>query len=222
MRKLTIILFFAELIFAACESQSDRLQSLPISVDTSGIFSKEIPTYEDGRHKGDTDYIFKDIRRMASELRLDSIENGFDSLQIRIWLGHSMAIRKNIVILKKINGKWSAQLVTYSEGQKGKTLQLFIEKKTIKSVHPLSGWDVIIKKINALEILTLPNDGDLKDYNGCGMDGIAYYFETSTKRQYRFFYYCNPEDNVGRFREAKNVLEFASVLENEFDFTYTK
>ena len=59
-------------------------------------------------------------------------------------------------------------------------------------------------------------------YNGCGEDGVPYYFEVATVNKYRFYKYCNIEDNIGKFEEAKDVDKIAKLLEAEFSFTYTK
>jgi hypothetical protein len=180
--KYSTILFLAYFIIGTFKTRAQ----------TSSQFLKEIPIEREGRHKGQPDLMFQFLRKDASDLNFDSLEKGFDSLQVRIWLGHSLAVKRNLVILK------------------------------VSNVAPISGWNNLVKNLLDLKILTLQNANDIEGYNGCGMDGIVYYFETSTKKRYRFYYYCNPDDNLNKYWQAKSVLQFSYLLEKEFDFTYTK
>jgi hypothetical protein len=98
-----------------------------------------------------------------------------------------------------------------------------ISNKGIEEVEPKSGWTNFIKAITDLQILTLPNGQDIKDYNSCGgTDGIDYFFEMATPEKYRFYYYCNPDQNMNQFWQVKNVVEFSNLLEKEFQFKYTR
>jgi len=183
---------------------------------------REIAVYKEGPSRGDTDYLFTEIRKEAFDLELEPIEDGFDSLQLRIWLGHSLAVKRNVVVLKNTNKQWTAQLITYSHGhsEKGKT---FISNKDVKAVTPKSGWANFIQRLFDLQILVLPNGQDIQGYRSCGgTDGIDYVFESATRSKYRFYYYCNPDVNMNQFREVRNVVEFSNLLEKEFNFTYTK
>jgi hypothetical protein len=221
MQNLISIFCLASLFLASCgKRENDAIAQID---DKSKTFKQEIPTYKNGRSKGDTEYLFKALRQDALELGLDFIENGFDSLQLRIWLGHSMAIKRNVVILKQVNRQWFGQLVTYSYGHDDKNGQEFISRKDIEQVNPKCGWTDFIKALMNLQIPTLPNGQDINGYNSCGgNDGIDYFFEIATPEKYRFYYYCNPEENINQFWQVKNVVEFSHLLEKEFDFTFTK
>ena len=162
------------------------------------------------------------VKRDAIALKLDYLERGFDSLQLRIWLGHSMAIRKNVIVLKYSNKTWSCQLLAFTYGHATNVGDEFIATNEIKVITPKSGWDSFIRQLFSFQILTLPDDENLAGYNGCGEDGVPYYFEVATINKYRFYKYCNIEDNKGKFEEATDVDKIANLLEGEFSFTYTK
>jgi hypothetical protein len=221
MQNLISIICLASLFFASCNGQDNNVSAQ--ITDKPKKIKKEIPTYKDGRSKGGTAYLFKVLRRDASELGLDFIENGFDSIQVRIWLGHSMAVKRNVIVLKQVNGQWFGQLVTYSYGHDDKNGKEFISNKEIKEANPKSGWTNLIKTLMDLQIPTLPNGQDINGYNSCGgEDGIDYFFEIASPKEYRFYYYCNPDENINQFWQVKNVVEFSNLLEKEFSFTYTK
>jgi hypothetical protein len=219
-----LILFFSFILFSAsCDRQNIQINDTSSNGNILATFNKEIKTYKDGRSKGDTDYLFKAVKQDASWLDLDLIENGFDSLQIRIWLGHSMAVKRNVVVLKKVNGQWLGQVITYSIRHDDSVNKQVLERKEVKQVNPKSGWTHFIEQLTELQILALPNGQDIKGYNSCGgMDGIDYFFEAASPKQYRFYYYCNPDENVNQFWQVKNVVNFSTLFEKEFDFTYTR
>jgi hypothetical protein len=157
------------------------------------------------------DLLHEYINRNAFDLQLDSLEAGYDSLQLRIWLGHSMAKVKHVVILKFKDQKWKGQLVSFNHDM----------VKKVRNVYPGSGWDTLIDSLYKLGIVTLPHETEIAGYNGVGADGISYYFEIATSKKYRVYSYGNPGDNTN-FWQAVNVLQMAKLLEKEFDFQYVK
>lgn len=179
-------------------------------------FVRDVPIIKNGKLKGQEDPAHEYINREAFALQLDSLENGYDSLQLRIWLGHSMAVTKHVVIIKNRNKKWNGQLVSYRRQKENEQ-----PEKKVTIIHPGSGWDIFIEKLYKLNIMTLASETDVSGYNGRGLDGISYEFETATPKMYRFYSYSNPQDNTS-LAQAGDVLQIASLLEKEFDFTYTK
>ena len=163
------------------------------------------------------EYFYEFINQDAFALQLDSLEAGYDSLQIRIWLGHSLARVRHVVILKYKDQEWRGQLVSFSD-ETGNHHPV----KKVRKVSPNSGWDILIDSLYKLGIVTLPNETAIAGYscNG-GTDGVSYNFEIATSNRYRYYRYDNPED-CKSFWQARNVLQIASLLENEFDFKYVK
>jgi hypothetical protein len=175
-----------------------------------------VPIIKEGRLKGHDDPFYEDINKYAFALQLDSLEAGYDSLQLRIWLGHSMAKVKYVVILKFKDQKWKGQLVSFSNKTENNDLC-----KKVRTMSPGSGWHTLIDSLYKLKIVTLPHEAEIARYNGAGADGMSYYFEIATSKRYRIYNYTNPEDNT-KFWQAANVLKIANLLEKEFNFQYVK
>jgi hypothetical protein len=184
--------------------------------DRNPGFVTEIPREKDG----ELDYMYKYVIKEDSKLLgLDSLEYGYDSVQIRVWLGHSLAITQHIVILSSTNNKWKARLITLYRDEQVKPAKISVKDR---EVNPKSGWADFVKSLTGFNIYYLPHCNYDKACDECGaLDGISYYFETGSKYSYRFFYYCNPDIAKG-CPEAMTVLQFAAFLEKEFNFTYTK
>jgi len=176
-------------------------------------FVREVPIIKEGGLKGHEEYFYEYINKDAFALQLDSLEAGYDSLQFRIWLGHSMAKVKHVVILKFKDQNWKGQLVSFSKET---------ESKKVRKVYPRSGWGALIDSLYKLRIVTLPHETEITGYSGAGeADGISFDFEIATSKRYRAYSYSNPGDNTN-FWQAGNVLQIANLLEKEFDFQYVK
>ncbi|WP_336518157.1 hypothetical protein [Pollutibacter soli] len=112
MQRLQFYIFqFLLLVFYGCNTNEYDAAS-----DYNSKFIREIPIEQSGATKGQADYMYNVYNKFSNELGLDLIKNGFDSVQIRIWLGHSMAFENQIVILKNTQGSWTAELTRTAHG----------------------------------------------------------------------------------------------------------
>ena len=222
MQNSNLLFLAAVLLIASCwEHNSDSNSRLSTS-DTLKTFISEIPTYKHGRLKGDTSNSFKAIKEQSKQLDLTNLYKGYDSLEIRIWLGHSLAVKRNVVIINRTNSKWSGQLVTFKVGHYEKDGAELVDNKQVDNVTPKSGWKSFTERLFSYQVMTLPNEDDINGYNGCGADGLPYYFEIATRHQYRFFTYCNIEGNIQNFPQARHVDNIARLLEKELSFKFTR
>lgn len=138
--------------------------------------------------------MFLEIRENASQLRLDYIENGFDRLQIRVWLGHSMAVERHLIILKFYDSKWKGYHISFTQGDSDNVV-----KRKIRNVVPQSGWTNFIRAINEMKVVQLLQQANVNDHSGCGgADGMSYYYEIATTKNYRFLYNCYPDHRFTR------------------------
>ncbi len=228
MKNHVLISACSLLLIAACQ-QSRQIPAGPWDDTIKGVtFTKEIPRSKIGRDSGKYDLFYRSNHFYVSSLGLDSLEGGYNSFQLRVWLGPDLAIIKNVVIISNVKQQWQARVITYKDSNSydyNDPKYVTISKKEIitdkRNVTPSSGWAAFIKEMLVLQVLNLPNGNDIAGY-GCGIDGTASIFETATANNYRYYYYYDPGDHAARFWQAKNVLEFAGLLEKEFGFSYTK
>src|SRR6516225_598402 len=94
MQNLKPFLAFIYVFLTACNSKTNN-DDLGVSLgDTTKPFKKEIPRYPNG--KFDIFYILSKTKQR--QLGLDSLENGFDSLQVRVWYDFSLFTRRRLVV----------------------------------------------------------------------------------------------------------------------------
>jgi hypothetical protein len=179
--------------------------------DTSPKFKREIPRSPDGTF--DSYYRLK--RQREKRLLLDGLETGYDSLEIRIWFEYALYYKKDLVVIKRTDGKWTAfhYEITLDFNPDKETDS--IKSKTSRHVTPKCGWDEFTDKLFSLKIMTLPNMDDIKEIVNRMDDGVDYFIEIATKNQYRFYVYSNPEEFEDKFWQTTNMTKIIELVRTE-------
>jgi len=152
------------------------------------------------------------LRYMEKQCGLDSLNNGFDSVQIRVKYGCFLYGSDRLVILKFVSGKWSAEIreLKYDSGDR--------ITQRIKHEKPKSGWDSLITRLFNLQILVLPNLEKIEGFKEESVnDGCWVGVEIATKKCYRNYDYSNPDLYTDQLWQAKNVLGILTFLNEEFE-----
>jgi hypothetical protein len=206
MRLVNILIYFI-VFFAGC---SDAIHSNSPSEydDMAKPFKKEIPIYQNGA----VDIFYELAKAKEKQLGLDSIENGFDNLQIRVWYDFALVRERKLVVITNKDRNWTATVYNLKVNWDGNTETIL--SKSVKTVTPKSGWPSFSKKLLDLQIITLPNQDDVKGYGG-GLDGRTYNIEIATKNQYRFYGYWEPQNRQDNFWQAKNIADILKLLDAE-------
>lgn len=175
------------------------VQNLNGQNDTN--FTKEIQISNSGRQ----DSRFSLIRRAENYLNLDTIENGYDSLQIRIWYNFAKGgVGGQLLCLKRQNSSWSATF--YSRFTKVNV-----------PIKPKCDWDVLINKLYSYDILNLPDMCNIKGCRCSGIDGWSYSIEISDKHHYRLYSYRHPESFYQqKFKGVRKMMKILKLIRKEF------
>ncbi len=203
---LTLIVFS----FAACNGRTNSVDQPAIFIDTTKPFKKEIPTYPDGSQ----DIFYKLAKTKQKQLGLDSLESGFDNLQIRIWYDFSLVRERRLIVITNRGTNWKATIYNLQVDWDGHTETII--SKTVKQVTPKSSWQIFLQKLMNFQVLTLPDQNDIPSYEG-GNDGNTYNVEVATKNQYRFYGYWEPQMYQDKYWQAKNMADILNLIKREFD-----
>lgn len=221
MIRLICSLFLAAILLASCKKKHiDYRFTLEKAAYEKGFFTKEIPTFTTGKMKDSIDWIYDYFKKQTSEIGLSSIENGYNGLQIRIWLNHWLAINRHLIILKYMDSVWSGEVVTLTYAYNDSLQEHYIAKKEFKNITPKNGWDRFIELLAKQKILDLPNMNRLPGYDA-GDDGIDYVFEIAAPNKYRMYHYWEPSSFKDKFWQAENVLNIGNLLNEELSINYT-
>ncbi len=174
-------------------------------------FRKEIPTQKNG----EPDLAYRLAQQKARELKLDKLEKGFDSLQIRIWYNYASMRFRKLLIITKAKADWSAAIYSMTVDSNPSKQTETIVASNLSTEIPVVGWNVFIEKISALQIKTLPNMKDIPGLTDTLTDGITYSVEIATNKLYRFYSYHAPDQFQDKFPEAKNMVDILEMMDDE-------
>ena len=184
----------------------EKIPVIKLNHNSLESFTKDIP-------KDDTlSYFKKKNSELIKSLGLNSLENGFNGLQIRIWRAAPFVEEKRLLILTQIDSNWKAELIMFTiHNQLAQHKQSFIR-------NPSSGWKSFLDNLVRLDIFTLPDCDTLSAdyYKGNDADGVR--VEFADNRSYRTYTYSCPDINEKKFIQAKKMMQIMRLIEDEFNF----
>jgi hypothetical protein len=160
--------------------------------------------------------LFESINKIRDSLKLDTLENGFDSLQIRIWLAD--AHKQEVIIIKNKKGVWDAEFILFRPILNKKMDSVLFFAKNMIRKEPKEPWPSLINKLINYHILTLPDQGRLSGYEH-PYDGLNTTFEIATKTVYRLYSYHEPGVNK-QLQQARDVVNILDTIKSEFDVVF--
>lgn len=193
--KNVFILFVLTLLFACNNNTQDGI-------------TRDIPRYIGGSY----DIFYLLAKDKQKQLGLDSLENGFHDLQIRIWYDHSLVKERKLIIISNKDSIWTATIYEMQVEWDG--VSETVVSKKVRDASPKAGWPTFSRRILELQILTLPTQDDVEGYSA-GDDGTTYNVEVATKNSYRFYSYWEPHGYKDRFPEARNMSAILELLDKE-------
>jgi len=219
MRIKIIIIFLLSLplLFLSCGND--------LSFDNKIKFDKEFNII--------SDTIVKDLPKLkpveqsaaysSSDLKnkragFSSMENGADSIKIRVWYLYQVGHTEHVVEIENINKKWvfSQYILTFKYDQIHDSV-IFVGK-TVQHKNPNSGNERFIQKLFELEILTLPSSESISDYSGANaIDAGRVDVEIASENKFRFYSYDDPFRHYSN-RNAKKMEDIMTLIEKEFNF----
>ena len=213
MKKIIVLLIGLScliLFFSLCNNKSDNA-AIKKDKLTKQEFIKIVPKLKNGKPY----YFCKMAKSYTEQARLAVIENGFDSMFIRLWYVFDFNLR--VVELKKQTGIWSGQLHTLKEGDMAMYELINIDSIKSVKISPKSGWDFFINKIWALGIINLPDASEIPGYYNNNLSETAGFVvvEIATIAKYRVYKYNTPL-LLPKIKETKNMEDIMIFIQDEF------
>jgi hypothetical protein len=206
--KNVVILLTVVLVFLGCKGKHNYQDDLyQFNHPTDTTFKKEIPT---------TGYSYKSDKYKEKQLGLESLESGFETLQIRLWVDYALYKGKELYIIKNKNSKWTAEVYKMMTERSVEGEDSIVSKE-IKNVTPKSGWDSLLTNLVNLKIVTLPNMDNIPGVVDMIDDGVDFNIEIASKYQYRFYGYHVPEQFQDKFWQAKNMAQIVKLIREELN-----
>ncbi len=162
----------------------------------------------------------KALRNFETAVKLSPIENGADSIEIRIWNAYSRSYKFQLLRLTKKNSEWRMEF--YNVRYKPNTLEdsIVSMKTDVLNGSPKSGWPDFIKVFFDLGVTSLPDWSKIPGY-APPSDGGGPTVEITTKKAYKIYSYFFPKSYSKRFEHAKKMADIMRLLEVEFGITWS-
>ncbi len=180
--------------------------------ETNYAFYKEIAKGTNNKER-----LLYSLRRSETMLKLDTVQNGFDSIEIRLWFSYSFISSDQLLVIKNKDNNWSGLFYDYrplfSEDRKSDPV---LEIKS-RNLFPGIPWTSVIDTLYKNNILTLPNYTQIKDYYSVN-DPDVLSIEVSTRKSYRLYIYPSPINT--KSAETTNIENILNFLAQTFDLKY--
>jgi hypothetical protein len=164
------------------------------------VFSQDFNSELKLTNDSDTIYWKKYKNEVIKKYDLGFVENNESKVFFRFWSpGTTIEISKNE---NELHGNLIYFVKEYAEDS----------KKIFKKVYPLENKIclTIVKLIDSTKINSIPTDSQIKGWEH-GFDGITYFIETKSEKEYSFKSYWTPSSQENII-EATKIKDFVNQL----------
>ena len=209
--KFSVCVFFVVSSILSCQSQEIYWKNnIPYNSDTAAV--REISRID----RREDVIRYRNLRNCA--LGLESIEQGYDGLQIRIWADHG--IKNNdttemLLIRSNRKGDFSAVSYRFAGSDPGEFMNV---SGRFISLAPKSGWVSFLKRPFFRRLFTIPDGNSLENYS-LNTNPFGYQVEVAFHNNYRLYDYYDISDNIHTIPEAKEFVGILKMLDEEFSCT---
>lgn len=195
------------ILFLSCNGQNRNAE---IDLNMGESVEKDVPPNKLGRD-------FTSIKRKTdSLLGLESLENGYDGTQIRVWLTTDTMYEERLFILTHNKSTWSASEYKISVQFDPNYDSIIGMKNIVFNKTPKSGWKTFEDSLLNTELLTLPDYSIIPGYS-LPSDAGGVTIEIGQFRKYRIYSYPHFQYYSNKFPEARKIREIVSYLLKEFE-----
>lgn len=202
--------FLTAMYLYSCKEVPDNYDMQQLHRRNIDTIVRDIPK----NSKGEYLEFYKTKRKIENMLGLEPIESGWDSMQIRLWWGHTATDTGHLIKLEKNKGIWKAEvtLLAYFFSQDRQIIDSVVSHSVVKI--PISGWSKFYDSLDKLKITLLPDMNSIKGYPVIA-DGDGVVVEVATSKYYRIYHYHAPFLAANYVREAKLMSEIVRLLTHE-------
>jgi hypothetical protein len=158
---------------------------------------------------------------VAGMVPIDSIEHGYDSIQIRVWQVEGLFSHRQLYVFKNDGKRWKGyfyELTLDSDYGSGVGTREFLhgpqpfELTKFKKLNPKMGWQKFIDSLIALRILDLPDFSEVAGMRPKTLHPSSIIVEIAKADTYRHYTYLNVESFTDKFWQAENMSKIMMLI----------
>jgi hypothetical protein len=154
-------------------------------------------------------------------MSLERLENGFDSIAIRVWLSYNRKDTLQVFTIKRQNNLWIGYFSqgAYEFSEHHDSIR-YVGKIGI-AVKPMLDWRIFVDSLIRFNILKLTDYRKITSMNDYPLDGgNSVTFEISTKSLYRIYTYEMPGHFAAKHKEAADVVRILNLIQGQFKIKF--
>ncbi len=150
-------------------------------------------------------------KKLEALLKLESLQKGFDSLQIRVWIDCGNKI-SSLIVLERERYQWNAVFYSFNIYYNEKT-GFEIRNLNTENRSPKSGWESFSKNLMETDIIDLPDHSKFSPKYNLPNDAYRILVEVGMLKKYRLYEYpelglnSNIADGPGKLHQALKLIE---------------
>lgn len=150
-------------------------------------------------------------KRLNTLLQLESLQDGFDSLQIRVWIECGSNI-SSLIVLERKGNQWNAVFYSFKIYKKEKFDFDIRDFKTVIKL-PESGWESFSENLLKTGIIDLPDHIKFSPRYNLPNDAYRVSVEIGMLKKYRRYEYpelglnSNISEGPGKLNQALKLIE---------------
>lgn len=154
--------------------------------------------------------------RLSTLLKLEPLQNGFDSLQIRIWVDCRNKA-SSLIILERKKDQWDAIFYSFKISYKEK-LDVELYDFSSESKSPKSGWVRFSENLMKTGIIDLPDHMKFSPKYNIPNDANRVLVEIGLLRKYRLYEYPELGLNSNIAEGPEKLQQALKLIESEFNY----
>lgn len=200
--RITLLFFSAYLLFA-CNDQPGNASKPLIANERPQNFQSD---FDSG--------VLKSLNLIRDSLKIDAIDSGYDSLQLRIWVTNNFLRHQSVFILKCSNGGWYCSLINYKPVYFRSTDSLVEFKKDVKPISQATMNTNFVDTILSIDYFGFRDYKLIPGYV-LPQDPLLITVEIASKWRYKLIQLPSPSVNPN-VTEAKKMNEILEKINSEF------
>jgi hypothetical protein len=182
-------------------------------------FVRDIP-----KQKYQASTLLAGVRATKDSLGLDDLENGYDSLQIRMWFTYPLKDSEQVLTIKRNNDHWYGNfcLASYGLTPMGDS----ISRYTIHFFKPIlrRDWSAIVDTLIKFNIMTLQDERQVINLDSINSHpkttSGSVIIEIADQHKYKLYFYPMPVDYKEQLKEAADVCHMVEFLSARLGIQY--
>jgi hypothetical protein len=155
---------------------------------------------------------------IENRLGIKHLTNGMNGQEYRIWGGPPLSDTLKLFLIKKEGSTYISNLYTIAYDMNKQRDSFLYFRFTVQNLSPKTSWEILIKRIKDLNLISLPDYMELPGYKEeLPSDAEGVLIEALQDNKYNSALYQEVAYFSKKYSDAKKVNNFVQLVEKEMN-----